>query len=578
MSCTQMRELISALLDEEITPEENELLQSHLSTCQDCRNILSSYQNIGVQLRSYPVLEPDPSMRRKVMNTVAGKAKRRGAFAWPFGARIATAAFAVVFVAAGLLYVSQQTFLGPAASPTVAQNTGQTINIPTNAVVRIRFDRSMDAASVEKSVKVEPNVPLVMKWEDNTLSVKPAEDLQAGTVYTITVTDNAKDKMGNKLSEPVQVALKAVDTDSRSSSETAISTEPNGTSSTDTPSPTATADNSQTVAQVTGPIKAEVIVQPVPDSGVQVAEQVPTATSAPTTAGPTKTGTKTPAGKTPTRTASPAQTSASASIAGADLTPTGSVSATASETPTAGQTPTIAPSQTVAVTATVNPSPSAGIAAAKPFQSLYANRSGEMKALGAPTDQEVAMDLYVQHFEHGLMLQAKGTTIVYVITADGAWNQYDLSTLTQVVPTQSPAMNQTPAQPSAQPTIVPTSLIEPEGDFETVWNSVTGLKDLLGWAVEERYGSFGLMQDFENGRAVDTGANSIYALYSSGQAILLAGTEQPDPETLAATPTPTPDSTPTAQGTPSEQPAPPPADTVTNTSSMTVTIAPTPAP
>ena len=52
-ACDPMRELLSALLDEELTAEESNLLESHLAGCQSCRRELDELREAVSTARSW---------------------------------------------------------------------------------------------------------------------------------------------------------------------------------------------------------------------------------------------------------------------------------------------------------------------------------------------------------------------------------------------------------------------------------------------------------------------------------------------------------------------------------------------
>ncbi len=69
MKCEDALVLISGRIDGENTPEEDRLLQAHLDTCGDCRNVLQAYLELD---RGVAALEEEPSadFTAKVMASV----------------------------------------------------------------------------------------------------------------------------------------------------------------------------------------------------------------------------------------------------------------------------------------------------------------------------------------------------------------------------------------------------------------------------------------------------------------------------------------------------------------------------
>jgi hypothetical protein len=62
MKCTEMVELISAQIDNELSPAEADLLNGHLQTCPRCQTLKQRMQQINSGLSKLPEVEP-PSLR-----------------------------------------------------------------------------------------------------------------------------------------------------------------------------------------------------------------------------------------------------------------------------------------------------------------------------------------------------------------------------------------------------------------------------------------------------------------------------------------------------------------------------------
>jgi len=74
----------------------------------------------------------------------------------------------------------------------------------------IAFDQPMDQASVEEAFSIEPEVDGRFSWEKNDLVFTPAEPLERGESYQVTVAEGANSAAGLPLKEPVTFAFKTV--------------------------------------------------------------------------------------------------------------------------------------------------------------------------------------------------------------------------------------------------------------------------------------------------------------------------------------------------------------------------------
>ncbi|MEE8492040.1 MAG: zf-HC2 domain-containing protein [Acidimicrobiia bacterium] len=55
-------DLLSAFLDEELSPNEVSELTTHLADCRECQRELDSLAAVRLQIRALPVLEPAPAV------------------------------------------------------------------------------------------------------------------------------------------------------------------------------------------------------------------------------------------------------------------------------------------------------------------------------------------------------------------------------------------------------------------------------------------------------------------------------------------------------------------------------------
>ncbi len=102
-NCTQMQELISRLLDKDLSREERETLRRHLEDCPECRTMYEAFSAVSGALRE-DLSEPPESIRENVMSQLRREQMvRRSRRPWRTAL---TAAAAVLLMVAGLRVVS----------------------------------------------------------------------------------------------------------------------------------------------------------------------------------------------------------------------------------------------------------------------------------------------------------------------------------------------------------------------------------------------------------------------------------------------------------------------------------------
>ena len=105
MNCEQALELISAMLDGELSPEEDAALQAHLELCPDCKRLADSLRGMDALLSSLE--EPAPkSLKQGVLYRIdqaSGKAKKPRRWFGPGTAIGAVAAALVLLVGLGII-------------------------------------------------------------------------------------------------------------------------------------------------------------------------------------------------------------------------------------------------------------------------------------------------------------------------------------------------------------------------------------------------------------------------------------------------------------------------------------------
>ena len=208
--CGEYNETLSAYLDGELTSAERTDLLQHLATCAGCRAALEEYRAIGSRIRGLPpILVPESLTASIYMNTVDAPPRRlqvlTSRMAYPAAA---VAAVLMVFVVAVFLLVDgYQRRIDPTI---VGSSPTNGVMWSTNDPIRIAFNKEMDKQSVEDALGILPTSErdrLELSWEGNTLIIGENRTLRPGTSYSVTVTSEARDKWGNRLSEPFTVGF-----------------------------------------------------------------------------------------------------------------------------------------------------------------------------------------------------------------------------------------------------------------------------------------------------------------------------------------------------------------------------------
>ncbi len=210
--CRDLRPLLSAYMDNDLTPPEVRAVQAHVATCAECAAVLQEYRQLRSAVRSLAQPVPPPALRAAVFAR-ATPAYRRRATVIAFGQRgLSYAAFAAagiaIFFTLSLLLRS-----GIGIDPTAGSRdtTSPQItdldpvpNAPDwglNRPIRITFSEPMDHASVLAALTISAEPALSdedrqrllqsIRWQDNTLIIGAGVPLQPYTDYTVTI-DPAK--------------------------------------------------------------------------------------------------------------------------------------------------------------------------------------------------------------------------------------------------------------------------------------------------------------------------------------------------------------------------------------------------
>jgi hypothetical protein len=514
--CDEYRSVLSAYLDGEVTPAERIELLQHMAVCPACRAALEEYRAIGSRIRGLPpVVVPDTLTASIYMNTVDAPPRRlqllTNRFAYPAGA---VAAVLLVFIVAAFLLVDgYQRRIDPTI---VGSNPGNEMAWKTTDPIRITFNKEMDRQSVENALAIIPTSEsdLQKTWEGNTLIIGENRLLKPGTSYRISITTEARDRWGNRLSEPftlgftttVNVAINEPTPEPdptvtpTPTSETALLPQASPTPQIglrqQTPSPLAPATPTEETQPTATP---ETDSQPGTGQGqqqqppAQQEPQQPQQQDEPPVVDEPE-PTHTPVPPAPTATPEPEPTPEPTQE---PPPPTVEPTATPEPEPTPTEVvPTPVPTEPPAVT----PTPDT-VAVTGAFGNVYWRNESVRNNLGNPVAVEHSTSVEELDFQRGKMLHNLATGEIFMMLTSGHW-EFVYNTASG----ELPAFVEDPD----------TGLWVPGGVFGYVWENDPYVAEMLGLAVSNREASYDtLTQTFDTGQMFYSPDGFIYVLYGS---------------------------------------------------------------
>src|SRR6266700_4070397 len=69
MNCEQVKELLSAYLDDALALKEQRGVAAHLAVCLECSSMLADFQRFDVLLSRMPRIKPDASLRERIFSS-----------------------------------------------------------------------------------------------------------------------------------------------------------------------------------------------------------------------------------------------------------------------------------------------------------------------------------------------------------------------------------------------------------------------------------------------------------------------------------------------------------------------------
>ena len=67
MNCESIKELISAYIDAELERADILKVEEHIENCENCNNILKSYQNISYRISSIEIPKPSEKVLKRII-------------------------------------------------------------------------------------------------------------------------------------------------------------------------------------------------------------------------------------------------------------------------------------------------------------------------------------------------------------------------------------------------------------------------------------------------------------------------------------------------------------------------------
>jgi len=520
-ACRAIRPLLSAYMDNEVSPTELRAIGEHVATCAECAAVLAEYREMRALVRALPQPLPPGNLQGAVFARATPICRRRAAWI-EFGQRsIAIGALAVALIAIVLTgsLVMRQSAVGAGIAafdktpPLVVAwdpapgNANSRLNQP----VRITFSEPMNEGSVLAALRIglspaddteRARLLASAHWEGTTLILGEQGSLQPDTDYTIDLDPNvARDTAGNALHGMAQgYSFRTTDVIALASPVTAPVVAP-----TATPEPTPQPAPTKAWG---GGFPAFPIGTPDLPTATTTPRPTPTATQAPAIAQPQPTQAQAvPNNPAPVPTATPVPPTAAPQPT---PQPTVAPTATAPPTPQPTQAPTVIPTTppTVAPTATI-PAPTATAAPPSPtstpklpfevaggFGQIYTRNGPVRDRIGLPVAAEAKVGGTYQLFEGGMMFWREDTATIYVLFAGepGIWYAFADGWATGM----EPGGGTGPA----------TGQFKPQRGFGKVWREQPDVQKRLGYALSaDEIGTTLVIQPFEHGLMVWTTAS-----------------------------------------------------------------------
>ncbi|UCF08090.1 MAG: Ig-like domain-containing protein, partial [Thermoplasmata archaeon] len=91
----------------------------------------------------------------------------------------------------------------PNTIPSIVDRTPDNTDVSVNSTITIEFSEAMNKTSAEDAFSISPDVTGTITWTDNTLIFTPDSPMSYSTQYTVTVSTDAKNLVGNNLNSDI---------------------------------------------------------------------------------------------------------------------------------------------------------------------------------------------------------------------------------------------------------------------------------------------------------------------------------------------------------------------------------------
>jgi hypothetical protein len=483
--CASFRESLSHFIDGSLDRDDAVRVRAHLSHCQQCRATLEEYRRNGALVRALPPVMPPVELRDSIYaQTIDVRQRRLYLITNRVGYSLAAiAAVVAVFLVAGyLLLGGYQRGLAPSVTASRPHNNEPW---PITSPIEITFNKDMDRSSVGAALGIQPggeSERLTQSWDGNTLTIGLNQPLKPGSTYIVKITDAARDKWGNHLSQTFTLTFETTSNLEAYRTPTAVTGS--------TPSPTAAVTATPVPPTATNLAVAPTTPTSAPAAPTSAAPGLPAQPAQPTRVAPTATSgafePEQPTPISPTHTPVPPQPTATATTVSPTATPTTPPTATPPATPTS-----VAPS----VTPTVATIPVTGA-----IGNVYWGNDSVQQQLGQPIAVSYSTDGRQQDFQRGTMLYRADSGVVYILINNQLIWSSRSATSTSGAPIAGPA----------------DGLWEPGGIFGSVWRNDATVSGDLGFALSEQPVTFSAtVQSFEHG-LMFVSQSSVYIFYDNG--------------------------------------------------------------
>src|SRR5919202_2584021 len=156
VDCRDVRPLVSAYMDNELTPQELRAMQGHVADCAECAALLASYRGLRTAIRALPQPVPPPALRQAVFAR-ATPAYRRRALLFEFGQQGLAAAAMVVVVLAAIFTFSVVTGREPGRLDPVRVLGGPD---PSTLVVAVEPPGTTDGWDAARPLRITFSAPM----------------------------------------------------------------------------------------------------------------------------------------------------------------------------------------------------------------------------------------------------------------------------------------------------------------------------------------------------------------------------------------------------------------------------------